>query len=337
MLPPRWLRRLLLAPTTIALATLYLFTAPLWLFAAAAASPLVPGRLRPLRLLWMATLHLVFEALILIVLFGLWLAAGLGYNLQRPWFQRRHYDLMRWYLRVIYAEARRVLHVRVSVEGPPPEAYRDRPLLVFSRHAGPGDSFLLMHALLNWYGREPRIVLKHTLQWDPAIDALLNRLPTVFIPPGPRDAVEDRIRELSTGLDGDDAVVIFPEGGNFTEGRRARAIARLRQIGLEPMARRAEAMRYVLAPRPGGVTAALEAAAPGAYVAWVAHTGVDHLQTVLDVWRELPMDKGIAMHWWLCPPEEIPSGREERTEWLYGWWERIDAWIAAQRTTPPED
>jgi ABC-type cobalamin/Fe3+-siderophores transport system ATPase subunit len=27
------------------------------------------------------------------------------------------------------------------------------------RHAGPGDSFLLLHALVNWYAREPRIVL----------------------------------------------------------------------------------------------------------------------------------------------------------------------------------
>lgn len=331
MLPPRWIRRLLLAPAAVALAIAYVFTAPLWVFVAAAASPLVPGRLRPLRLLWMITLHLFFEALILIVLFVLWIASGLGHRLDRPWFQRRHYDLMRWYLRVMYAEARRVLRVRVSVEGPPADAYRDRPLLVFSRHAGPGDSFLLMHALLNWYGREPRIVLKHTLQWDPAIDVLLNRLPTVFIPPGPRDAVEDRIRELSTGLDGDDAVVIFPEGGNFTEARRTRAIERLRRLGLEPMARRAEAMRYVLAPRPGGVTAALDAA-PDAYVAWVAHTGVDHMQTVLDVWRELPMDKAIAMSWWLTAPAEIPDGREARTDWLYAWWERIDEWIAGRRT-----
>ena len=66
--------------------------------------------------------------------------------------------------------ATRVLALRVEIEGPDPDAYPDRPLLVFCRHAGPGDSFLLMHALVNWYDREPRIVLEATLQWDPAID-----------------------------------------------------------------------------------------------------------------------------------------------------------------------
>ena len=55
-----------------------------------------------------------------------------------------------------------------------------------SRHAGPGDSFILIHALVNWFDREPRIVLKATLQWDPAVDVLLNRLPNRFIAPGPR-------------------------------------------------------------------------------------------------------------------------------------------------------
>ena len=43
----------------------------------------------------------------------------------------------------------------------------------------------MVHALINWYAREPRIVLKDTLQWDPAIDVVLNRLPNRFIRPGP--------------------------------------------------------------------------------------------------------------------------------------------------------
>jgi hypothetical protein len=64
----------------------------------------------------------------------------------------------------------------------------------------------------------------------------------------------------------------------------------------------------------------------------VAHTGLDHLLTARDVWRELPMDKQIVMRWWQVPREEIPAGRDERIEWLFGWWERIDAWIEEQRS-----
>ena len=56
-------------------------------------------------------------------------------------------------------------------------------MLVCCRHAGPGDSFTLMYALLHWYGREPRVVLKDTLAWDPAIDVILRRIPAGFISP----------------------------------------------------------------------------------------------------------------------------------------------------------
>ncbi len=127
--------------------------------------------------------------------------------------------------------------------------------------------------------------------------------------------------------------MIFPEGGNFTAARREKAIARLRKLGLERMAARAEEMTHVLAPRPGGVLAALEAA-PDADVLMVGHTGLDHLVTVSDVWRELPMDKQITMRWWQVPREEIPEGREERIDWLYGWWERVDGWIEENRVDP---
>ena len=120
--------------------------------------------------------------------------------------------------------------------------------------------------------------------------------------------------------------MIFPEGGNFTPARRDKGIARLRKLGLEKMAVRAEEMTNVLAPRPGGFLAALDAA-PEADVVLVAHTGLDHMLTVADVWRELPMDKELVMRWWEVPRAEIPADRDERIEWLFDWWERIDAWI----------
>ena len=52
---------------------------------------------------------------------------------------------------------------------------------MLSRHAGPGDSFLLVHQLLSVYGRRPRVVMKAALQFDPSLDVLGNRLPNVFV------------------------------------------------------------------------------------------------------------------------------------------------------------
>jgi 1-acyl-sn-glycerol-3-phosphate acyltransferase len=334
--PPRWIRRLVLAPLVLAIAIALIGLSPAWLLITALCSPFVSGFLRPVRVLWLITAYMVVEVLAIGAMFGMWVGSGFGWKIREPGFQRAHYRLCGAILRLLYRQAKWVLRLTVEIEGVTPDKMPlGRPLLVLSRHAGPGDSFLLIHALINWYDREPRIVLKSSLQWDPLIDILLHRLPSRFIVPGLGDEAERQIGDLAADLDGDDALVIFPEGGNFTPERWQRGIARLRKLGLAAMARRAEKMRNVLAPRPGGVLAALEAS-PRANIAFVGHTGVDHLRTVADVWRELPMDKVIVMQWWLEPPERIPASSERRIEWLYGWWARIDEWIGANRPVPLE-
>ncbi|WP_181779063.1 1-acyl-sn-glycerol-3-phosphate acyltransferase [Pseudonocardia pini] len=333
-LPPRWVRRLVLAPAMVLITAVVLATLPLWLLIGTALSPFLPGRLRAVRVLWVAVVALVTESAVLCALLGLWIAAGFGLALRTPLLQYLHYQLVGWYLRTLYREAARVLRLRVQIDGPDPDEYLDRPLLVFCRHAGPGDSFLLIHALVNWYAREPRIILTEALQWDPALDVMLNRLPNRFIPAGGGGTrLERRIADLATALDHNDAFVIFPEGGNFTERRRTAAISRLRARGLEDMARRSEAMRHVLAPRPGGVTAAL-AAAPDADIVWVAHAGLDHLFTVADIWHALPLDTTVDMRWWRVPAGEVPRDEAGQVEWLYRWWERIDEWIDRSRQLP---
>ena len=233
---------------------------------------------------------------------------------------------------VFFREARRVLRLKIETVGPAPDAYPGEPLLVFCRHAGPGDSFILMYALMHWYAREPRVVLKEMLAWDPALGVLLTRLPSRFISgnPGRGRDLETEVGDLARNLDANDAFVIFPEGGNFTPERRERAIKRLHRLGMHGMAERAEGMINVLAPRPGGVLAALEAA-PATDVLLVAHTGLDHVLTIADVWHALPMDKRLKMGWWRIPHEEIPEGRDARIEWLYGWWDRVDDWIDEHR------
>jgi 1-acyl-sn-glycerol-3-phosphate acyltransferase len=316
----------------IAVTVLIGVTFPLWLVAAAALSPILPGHWRPLRIAWLMILYLVCESVMLVILFGLWISSGFGRRVRTPYFEGIHYDLVQGTMWVFFREARRVLRLTIESEGPGPLEHAGRPILVCCRHAGPGDSFVLIHTLMAWYAREPRVVLKDTLAWDPMISVVLSRIPARFITPnpGPAEDLEAQIAELATGLDDNDAFVIFPEGGNFTPQRRQRAIDRLHRLGMDRMAQRAEQMIHVLAPRPGGFLAALDAA-PEADVVLVAHTGLDHMVTVGEVWRELPMDKRIIMRWWQIPRSEIPAGREERIEWLFGWWERIDTWIDENR------
>ncbi len=348
-LPPIWVRRVVFAPAVIVLAVVLLLSAPLWLLIALALTSLVPGRFRVPRVAWLVIVYLVWDAAVIVCAFVLWVASGFGWKLRTPAFVDAHYRLGAVALRVLFWVFGAVLRLRIVTTGSDDtDAAAARtafarllapgsPLVVASRHGGPGDSFILIHTLLNEAERRPRIVLKDTLQWDPAIDVLLHRIPARFITPsgfgarrtGGGRSVEEQIAELADGLGDSDALVIFPEGGQVSARRRASRVARFRSAGNEKLAVRAEAMQHVMPPQPGGIYAAL-AAAPEADVVLIAHTGLDRLQTIGDIWRELPMDKRLTMRAVRVPRGRVPTGRAEQAEWLFGWFEGIDAWVAEQ-------
>jgi 1-acyl-sn-glycerol-3-phosphate acyltransferase len=340
MLPPRILRRLLLAPLLLALTVGLIVTMPPLVLLAAAISPLLPGRWRALRLLWFALVWLVLESAALFACLALWISSGFGGRLRSERYQERHYAIMRWFLDLLFQVATSVFRLRVEVQEPEPTpaelaARLTRPVIVLSRHAGPGDSFLLIHRLLVDYRRRPRVVLKAMLQLDPGLDVVMNRLPHAFVSGRHTGAglVVREIDRLARGLGPTGALVVFPEGGNFTHRRRLRAIERLEQRRLSEQAARARAMRHLLAPHTGGALAAISAA-PSADVVFVAHTGLEDMITVGDIWRGLPMEQVLKARWWRVPAAEVPSGRDERVRWLYDWWARIDAWIAENRPVP---
>lgn len=340
MLPPKPVRRLVLAPLVILIALALIVLFPLLALVAMAfglAGLPGPGRMRSLRLLFFAVVWLAAETATLAMCLGLWLASGLGGRLHTEPYQSRHYAIMRWFLDLMSSAACRAFRLRVEVEGPELTAQERaarlaRPVIVLSRHAGPGDSFLLVHHLLSVYQRRPRVVMKATLQLDPGLDVVANRLPNVFVARREAGAkmFTGQVERLARGLDRLGALVIFPEGGNWTPARWQRAVARLRRQGREDLAGRAAGMPHLLPPRAGGALAAIEAC-PAADVIFVAHAGLDRLVSLRDVWRSLPMDDVVRARWWRVPAGEVPRAldHEGQVQWLYGWWERIDAWISA--------
>ena len=342
MLPPRLIRRLVLAPLTmviaIALALLFPLLAVLtWIFDRLVRSR--PGRHRPLRLLFFALVWLFADTSAVFMCLGLWIASGFGGRLRTEPYQSRHYAVMRWFLDLVYRGAARAFGLRIDVDEPArteeeQAARLARPVIVLSRHAGPGDSFLLVRQLLSVYGRRPRVVMKASLQLDPGVDVVANRLPNVFISrarTGERFFVE-QIERLARGLDDAGALVIFPEGGNWTPGRWDRGIQRLERLGRRDLADRAREMPNLLTPRTGGAFTAIEAC-PHADVIFVAHAGLDRLVTVADVWRNLQVNQAIRAKWWRVPVDQVPRGidHEEQLRWLYDWWKVIDDWISQNR------
>ncbi|HEY2549173.1 MAG TPA: 1-acyl-sn-glycerol-3-phosphate acyltransferase [Streptosporangiaceae bacterium] len=344
MLPPRILRRLILAPLLVVVAAGVLVLSPLLAVVTLAlglAGRSRPGRLRSLRLLSFALVWLAGETAALFMCLGLWVASGLGGRLRTEPYQDRHYAIMRWFLDLLYRAGTSTFKVRVEVDEPELDAREQAarlagPVIVLSRHAGPGDSFLLVRHLLSVYQRRPRVVMKAALQLDPGLDVVANRLPNVFVS-GHRTGDKlfvSQIERLARGLDRLGALVLFPEGGNWTPGRWLRGIRRLEQLGRGDLAARARAMPNMLPPRTGGALTAI-AACPEADVIFVAHAGLDALVSIGDIWRNLPMDQVIRARWWRVPAAEVPRelDHEAQLQWLYGWWERIDSWITEHR--PP--
>ena len=332
-LAPTWVRRpmSLLVVVGLAFAVTLL---PLLVFVAAAASVVLPGRWRVLRLLAFAFVYLTLECVGLAVAFVLWVVSGFGWRLGAPPFQRAHYAVLHGLLAAALASATVLFHLRVVDDEVSWSPLDDgvpgstNAMLVLSRHAGPGDSLLLVRTLMRRdHDRRPRIVLKDVLKLDPLLDVYLSRLPNAFLTPG-RDDLAEQVGRLATGMGTEDALLIFPEGGNFSEGRRLRAIDRLRGKGMHDEADRADRMRHVLPPRPGGVMAAL-AAAPHADVVLVAHTGLEHLSTPSDLWDGLPMDSTVRMRWWFVPAAEVPRDPGAQSDWLFARWAELDAWIAS--------
>jgi 1-acyl-sn-glycerol-3-phosphate acyltransferase len=345
MLPPRLLRRVVLAPLVIALAIALAVLSPLIAllavtFGLVRRSP--SGRMRGLRVLLFALVWLTAETATLFMCLGLWLASGFGGRMHTEPFQSRHYAIMRWFLDAIYRTATGTFGVRVEVDEPEFTAEEQaarlaRPVVVLSRHAGPGDSLLLVRQLLSVYGRRPRVVMKATMQLDPSLDVVGNRLPNVFVRHSRAGGgiFSEQIERLASGLDQLGALVIFPEGENWTPGRWRRGIRRLEERGDGDLAARARDMPNLLPPRASGALAAI-AACPAADVIFVAHAGLDRIVTVGDVWRNLRVDQTIRARWWRVPADEVPrsADHEAQVRWLYDWWQRIDAWISQNR---PDD
>jgi 1-acyl-sn-glycerol-3-phosphate acyltransferase len=337
--PPVLLRRAVTIPAVMVFMVLGVALLIVVTVATGPVSLCLRGRWRPVRLGSFLVVYLAAEIAALTGAFTIWVRCGPQSRRDARRYQELNFELIERFLARLYAAARHLFRLRVEILADP-QAVREaapgtapRPVLILSRHAGPGDAFLLIYALLAYAGRRPLPVLKDTLALDPWIDVLFSRVPHCFIRPNPRagDHAAAQISDLAAGMGQRDALVLFPEGGNFTPGRRLRAIGRLRRRGQPKRASQATRLEHVLPPRPAGVLAAIRAA-PHADVAFVAHTGLDHMDSAATIWNGIPLDRPLQATWWRVPARNLPADQNARTQWLFAQWAQIDAWISRHRT-----
>lgn len=326
LLPPNIIRRLLLAPLVFVLCLALIVISPAVLILVAVADVFLPGSWRTLRLVTFGVIYLIFEVIGLIVLFVLWIATGFGLTMKSSRSTEWNYRFMTWWLKCMYRAVAVLFGFRINIEERPTP--QPGPLLVFCRHAGPGNSLMLVGTMMIAYGRRPRIVMLAKLQWDPLFDTMGNRLPNRFIEHDKKDSARyvAAIGELAEDLGDQDAFVLFPEGRDFTQRLRLRAIDYLKDKGFAKHAKKAELLTNVLPPRHRGPMVAITNA-PEADVVFVAHSVLEDIGTFRDLWRHVPLREPIDARYWRIPPTEVPRTEAEIIDWLYEWWERIDTWI----------
>ena len=283
--PPTLVRRLVIAPLVIVVEVALIVVSPVLVLVAAIASPLTGGAWRPVRLVAIVVAWAALHLAAMLACLALWVASGFGLRSDTARNRRAHDALLRWFVDGITRSVIRWMRVTVVVEesAAAERALSDhrRPVVVLSRHAGEGDSLLVLHALLCRHARRPRVVLSEALRLDPLLDVLGRRLSFRFIDPRGGDT-EVEIAAMARELDDDGAVLIFPEGGNFSAARRVRGIERLEAAGHLEEAAEARAMEHLSAPRPGGALAAIDAL-PRADVVFVGHAGMP--EGLRSIWR----------------------------------------------------
>src|SRR5256886_17595392 len=108
--PPRLVRRIVLAPVVLCCSLLLVVASPI-LFLLAAIGDLFAGGRRSLRFVAFGVTYCAYEVAGILAVFWLWIASGAGARVRTPPFAERHYRLMASGVRGLQTAATRPFHI----------------------------------------------------------------------------------------------------------------------------------------------------------------------------------------------------------------------------------
>lgn len=282
-----------------------------------------PRRFIGLRFWAVALVFLGAELVGLALAFALWVRHLLGGD--DATYVADHYRLQWWWVGVIFEQSRRILDVRVEVEGL--DTVATGPYLLVLRHASLVDTLIPGRLVSSDFSMRLRYVLKRDLVWDPCLDVVGHRIPNAFVVRGGADSASDlaAVRALVRDLGPTDGVLLFPEGTRFSPERRRRSLEYLAAHEPEIHALAAP-LEHVLPPRLGGLFATLDAA-PNLDVVFCTHRGLDGIRTFGDLFDGSLVGRTVSVRFWRCAASEIPTAHDERVAWIYRAWVEVDAFV----------
>jgi 1-acyl-sn-glycerol-3-phosphate acyltransferase len=278
------------------------------------------------RTLIFLTVYLWCEIIGLFVGFFLWILRATQLLSARQ-FTRACFLVQQQWAGALFGTGRVLFHLRVRLEGAEAitRARSHGPALVFLRHSSTADTVLPVALVSGPYDILLRYVMKRDLLWDPCLDLYGQRLPNTFIRRGSNDPAREiaRVRELSRHLATGDGVLLYPEGTRFSERTRDRLHEKLAAEGDPEKLRRAKQFQSVLPPRIGGALACIDEN-PAGTVVFCAHTGFDGVRSFREFSNGMLMDKVVHAKFWSVPVADLPEKEEDRIEWLFSEWKKVD-------------
>jgi 1-acyl-sn-glycerol-3-phosphate acyltransferase len=212
----------------------------------------------------------------------------------------------------------------LELAGPGPE-------VILIRHASIIDNTLPDAVIGRHHGIGLRFVLKRELESIPVIDIGGHWSTTYFVRRASVDAAAEiaNLRRLAQDIGSGEGILIYPEGTRHTPAKLARAqeVIAEQSPAVAPLANR---LNNVLPPRLGGTLALLDEA-QGADVVVFGHVGLDGFEYISDVWKGRLVNGRVAIKFWRYPAADVPTDPDERVEWLYEVWQRLDDWVGVQR------
>jgi 1-acyl-sn-glycerol-3-phosphate acyltransferase len=217
------------------------------------------------------------------------------------------------------------------------DALRPGPILLVGNHVSVADALLPAAFATARRGVRLRYVAKGELVWDPCVDLAGHFLPNVFVRRGSADTPGDlaRVVSLAADLGPDDGVILLPEGTRFTRAKREALLARRELEGPREHLEADKRLRCLMPPRTGGLLALFDAA-PGADLVVMAHTGLEGVVRIPDLWGGALLRRTLRVQFWRVPIASLPASREARIDWIYAQWERLDRWLAEARALPAD-
>lgn len=322
-------RRLVTIPAFLAAALVYFAVLPLLLVGGALVDVSLRRRLASVRAFTMVGVYLFCESAGIFASAWLWFRHREGDR-----FQEANFRLQCWWAGRLYRAGVRLFSLEVEIEGE--DSAVDGPMLVFARHVSPIDNLLPAVLISQPHGVRLRWVINRSLLRDPCLDIVGHRLPNCFVAnsSGDSDAEIRRVDALGRNLGERDGVLIFPEGGLYSPGRRKRVIERLEAAGDAALLEEARSLQNVLPPRLGGSMALLNAAL-GVDAVFLAHTGLEDSTRYQNILNGGLIGRTIRVRFWRVAGSDIPGTYEARVTWLFEQWRKLDEWIAEHR--PNED